>query len=345
MHLLVLGGTLFLGRHVVEAALARDHRVTLFNRGTRPVAWAGVEQLTGDRDGGLAVLDGRRFDAVVDTSGYVPRLVGASARRLVDAVGHYTFVSSASVYADLSASGIGEAARVRTIDDPTNEEIRTHYGALKALCERAVDDALPGRALHVRAGLIVGPFDASGRFAYWVRRVADGGEVLAPGDPKRVIQFVHARDLAEWIVTMAETRRTGVFNATGPERQCTMRDLLDVCRTASGSDARFTWVDDAFLVAHDVAPFTEMPLWLPPSDAGLLALDVSKAIAAGLRFRPLAETVRDTLDWLRSSMRVAAPPMLASGASTTAGLTDARERTLLDAWRRAGQHPSRDRTP
>lgn len=333
MHLLVLGGTLFLGRHVVEAALSAGHRVTLFNRGTRPLAWPGVEQLIGDRDGGLAALDGRRFDAVVDTSGYVPRLVGAAARRLADVVEHYTFISSASVYTDFSRPGLDERSPVRQIDDPTSEDIRAHYGALKALCERAVDEALPDRGLHVRAGLIVGPFDASGRFGYWVGRVAEGGDVLAPGDPERAIQMVHARDLADWIVAMAADRKTGTYNATGPAERCTMGELLDACRNVSASDARLTWVDDAFLVAQEVAPFTELPLWLPPSDAGLLALDASRAIDAGLWFRPLAQTVEETLTWLRAPRREDVPARLANGASTVAGLTVERERALLAAWR------------
>ena len=322
MHLLVLGGTRFLGRHVVDAALARGHRVTLFNRGTRAVAWPGVETLVGDRDGGLGVLDGRRFDAVVDTSGYVPRLVGESARRLADAVDHYTFVSSVSVYRDLERIGLDEDAAVRTVADPATEDVDAHYGALKAMCEAAVQRAMPGRTLSVRAGLLVGPFDESGRFDYWVRRVAAGGDVLAPGDPDRPIQLVDARDLADWIVAMAEARVAGVFNATGPAHRTTMGDLLDACRS-SADDARFTWVDDAFLVDAGVAPFTELPLWLPPSSNGLLRVDVSKAIEAGLRFRPLANTVRDTAQWLRAGP---APGRIA-------GLVPERERALLAAWR------------
>jgi 2'-hydroxyisoflavone reductase len=323
MHLLVLGGTLFLGRHVVESALARGHRVTLFNRGTHAVPWHEVERVIGDRDGGLGALDGRRFDAVVDTSGYVPRLVAASARKLAACVDQYTFVSSISVYRDLSLPGQDEEGEVLTVDDPSNEDFRTHYGALKALSERAVEAAMPGRALHVRPGLIVGPFDTSGRFDWWIRRMAVGGDVLAPGDPRRAIQLIDARDLAGWIVAMAESRRIGTFNATGPDRPLTMGDLLETCRSAAGGDARLTWVDDAFLVDQGVAPFTEMPLWLPPDSAGLLQVDVSKAIGAGLRFRPLADSVRDTAAWLR--IRETAP-------ATAVGLTAERERALLAAW-------------
>lgn len=330
MHLLVLGGTLFLGRHVVESALGRGHRVTLFNRGRNAVPWPEVEALVGDRDGGLGALDGRRFDAVVDTSGYVPRLVGASARKLADAVDHYTFVSSVSVYRDLSRPGQDETAEVLTIDDPSDEDFRAHYGALKALSERAVDVAMPGRALHVRPGLIVGPFDASGRFDWWIRRMNDGGDVLAPGDPRRAIQLIDARDLATWIVTMAETKRIGTFNATGPDRPLMMADLLETCRSVTASDARFTWVDDALLVDQGVAPFTGMPLWLPSSSAGLLQFDVAKAIAAGLRFRPLADSVRDTAAWLRT--REVVP-------QAAVGLSPERECALLAAWRAIDTEP------
>ena len=331
MRLLILGGTVYLGRHLVDAALARGHAVTLFNRGTRSAPWPDVEQLVGDRDGNLDALSGRTWDAVVDTSGYVPRLVGASAARLVDAVEHYTFVSSVSVYRDFSQKGIDEHAPLATIDDAANEDVATHYGALKALSEAAAETAMPGRCLHVRAGLIVGPFDETGRFAYWVRRVADGGEVLAPGAPDRQIQFVDVRDLAEWIVAMAERRHVGVHNVTGPAEPMTMADLLEACRSVSASDAHFTWVDDAFLVAHDVTPFSNMPLWLPPEVAGLLEVDVSKALAASLRCRPLAETIRDTAAWLMVSTSATAPTF-ASAIASRSGISRDRERALLAAW-------------
>ncbi len=332
MRILILGGTLFLGRHVVDACLARGHRVTLFNRGTRP-APSSVEQIRGDRDGGLDALKDGRWDAVIDPSGYVPRLVGASARMLADRVGHYTFVSSASVYADLSRPTIDEHETVATMPDAASEDVPSRYGALKALSERAAEAAMPGRVLHVRAGLIVGPFDVTGRFAYWVRRAADGGEILAPGAPDRPVQFVHARDLADWIVAMAEAGAAGVFNATGPATTLTMAQLLDACRVP-GRDVRCTWVDDDFLEAHDVAPFTEMPLWLPPEAAGLLKLDVSKALAAGLRFRPIVDTVADVAGALVSP--VEPPARLASGAPTRAGMVPERERALLAAWHAAG---------
>jgi len=333
MKLLVLGGTLFLGRHVVDAALARGHEVTLFNRGRRDVPWPEVETLQGDRDGGLDALEDRRWDAVVDTSGYVPRLVGASASKLARAVEHYTYISSVSVYPDTDAPGTDERAPVQTLVDPATEDVPANYGALKAASEHAAEAAMPGRVLHVRAGMIVGPFDATGRFAYWVRRLADGGEVLAPGDPDASVQLVHARDLADWVVSMGERRASGVFNVTGPERRLTMRDFLEACRDASGVDATFTWVDEDFLVANDVAAFADLPFWLTRAERGLLEVDVSKAFAQGLHCRPLVDTVRDTARWLAEERADGAvPARLASGVAVRAGIDRARERALLDAW-------------
>ena len=338
MKILILGGTIFLGRHIVEAALARGHEVTLFNRGTRPLPWSGVEQLVGDRDidvaGGLEALDGRRWDAVVDTCGYVPRLVGAAASKLADSVGHYTFISSVSVYRELSRKGIDEGGELATMADPANEDVMASYGALKALSEQAAEAAMPGRCLHVRAGLIVGPFDETGRFGYWLRRIAEGGEVLAPGRPDRQVQFIDVRDLAQWIVAMAEARRAGVYNATGPALPLTMQDVLEACRSASRSDARFTWVDDAFLIDHEAAPFTNMPLWLPAEANGLIEVDVSKAIGDGLRCRPLSTTIEDTKAWLDACVASlhAPAPTLGNAIASRAGIPHERERALLDEW-------------
>jgi 2'-hydroxyisoflavone reductase len=327
MRILILGGTVFLGRHLVEAALARGHHVTLFNRGTRTGLWPGTVEIRGDRDGGLGGLEDGRWDVAIDPSGFVPRLVGASARLLADRVEHYTFVSSVSVYDDFGASGIDERARVATMDDEKSEDVSTHYGALKALCERAAEEAMPGRVLHVRAGLIVGPFDATGRFRYWVTRVTAGGEVLAPGRPDREVQFIHARDLADWVVAMAEARKAGVYNVTGPASALTMGELLEACRATTERDTRFTWVDDAFLADHEVAAFTEMPLWVPADAQGLLRIDVRRAFADGLRIRPLADTIADVA---RAGIPAAATP--GGELPKQAGLTADRERALLDAW-------------
>ncbi|MBL8055402.1 MAG: NAD-dependent epimerase/dehydratase family protein [Anaerolineales bacterium] len=328
MKLLILGGTIFLGRQVAEAALARGHTVTLFNRGRRnPDLFPEVEKLRGDRDGGLDVLRGRRWDAVIDPSGYVPRLVRAAAELLAGAAEHYTFISSLSVYADNRQLGITESYPVGRLADESVEQITAEtYGPLKALCEQAAEAALPGRVLTVRAGLIVGPHDPTDRFTYWPARVARGGEVLAPGRPDYRVQFVDVRDLAGWIVRAVEARVTGVFNATGPEGVLTLGELLAASQAISGADTRLTWAAEPFLLEQKVVPWSELPLWIPDSDpdaAGFSAFDCGKALAAGLTFRPLAETVRDTLTW------AAARP---AEHAWRAGLPAEREAELLRLW-------------
>lgn len=323
LKLLILGGTLFVGRHLVEAALERGDEVTLFNRGhTGPGLFRNVEQLRGDRDAGdLAALRGRRWDAVVDTSARVPRWVRDSAGLLADHVEHYTFVSSGSVYAETSAPGTDESSPVHRLEDQSVEEITSAdvYGGLKVLCEEAAERAMRGRVLSVRAGLIVGPYDPTGRFTYWVHRIARGGEVLVPEPRDQTVQLIHARDLADWMLGLAERRETGVFNATGPEAPLAMESLLEAIREETGSDARLTWVDEGSLVQSGVQAWSDLPLWLAPEtnpeSASFLAVDVSKAIAAGLRFRPLARTIRDALEQAETSPK--------------AGLDPARERELL----------------
>jgi len=303
MRLLVLGGTVFLGRHLVDAALQRGHEVTLFNRGQHnPELFPEVEKLRGNRDGELSALEGRTWDAVIDTSGYVPRVVRQSARLLADSVGHYTFISSLSVYPDDVPPGTAEDGPLLTLEDETVEEITGEtYGPLKVLCERAVEDELPGRALIIRPGLIVGPYDPTDRFTYWPVRVARGGDILAPGRPERPVQFIDVRDLAEWNIRMVEAGGTGPFNANGPDHPLSMQEMLDACREAAGSDARIIWVSERFLRENGVEPWTEMPLWVPEADApGFFAFDWSKAVANGLTFRPVVDTSRDTLLWART---------------------------------------------
>ncbi|MDQ2717568.1 MAG: NAD-dependent epimerase/dehydratase family protein [Chloroflexota bacterium] len=330
MNLLILGGTKFLGLHLVETACARGHEVTLFNRGqSNPGLFSDVEQLRGDRDGDMTALEGRHWDAAIDTSGYVPRVVGASARLLANSVNHYTFISSISVYADFSTVGMDESAPVGTLQDETVEEFTGEmYGPLKALCEQAAEAAMPGRVLTVRPGLIVGPHDPSDRFTYWPHRVAQGGEVLAPGKPEQGTQFIDARDLAAWIVRMVEAGHTGTYQATGPGYKLPIQRVLEECRVVSSSDARFTWVQDAFLVEKEVGPYVEMPLWIPrgPEDAGFAAVNCARAIAAGLTFRPLADTVRDTLAWDATR---------APDTALKAGLTREKEAQLLREWHSA----------
>jgi 2'-hydroxyisoflavone reductase len=327
MKLLIIGGTRFLGRGLVDAALARGHDITLFNRGqSNPGLYPEIERIQGNRDGGLEVLKGRKWDAVIDTCGYVPRLVRDSARFLRDVITHYTFISTISVYPDLPQANMDETAPLGTIADETMEQITGEsYGPLKVLCEKVATEEMAGRALHVRAGLIVGPHDLSDRFTYWPCRIAQGGEVLAPGKPDNPTQFVDVRDIAEWTVKATEAHLTGPYNVTGPDYLLTMQQLFDGCRQLSGSDANFTWVDDEFLVSHEVVPYTELPLWIPGEEAiGFNTVNCQKAIKAGLTFRPLNDTVRDTLAW-------------ANGRSTDYqwrnGLKAERETVLLQEWR------------
>ncbi|AKQ69582.1 isoflavone reductase [Myxococcus hansupus] len=332
LRILILGGTAFLGPALVEYARSRGHTLTLFNRGkTNPGLFPDVEKLAGDRDPnkgeGLKALQGRTWDAVVDTSGYVPRIVRASAELLAPHVKHYTFVSSISVYQEMTKQGLDETAAVATVDDPTTEEVMKHYGALKALCEQAAEAAMPGRVLNVRPGLIVGPADSSDRFSYWPLRVAQGGEVLAPGDGADPLQFIDARDLAAWIIRSVERSVTGIYNATGPSQALLMRDFLEASKKALGSDARFTWVDTAFLTQHKVESWSDMPAWVPRDGemGGLGNLSIAKALAAGLTFRPLEETLRDTVAWFKTL-----PPE--RQAKLRAGLSAEREREVLAAW-------------
>ena len=322
MKLLVLGGTKFLGRATVEEALARGHELTLFNRGvTNPELFPEAEKLRGDREGDLGVLKGRSWDAVVDPSGYVPHVVRASAELLADAIEHYVFVSSISVYPQQSGRNTEESPVSEIGDWPVDELIdddgEGNYGPLKALCEAVAAEVFPDRHSNIRAGLLVGAHDPTGRFTYWPHRVARGGEVLAPGPPERNVQFVDVRDLASWMLDLAERRVAGTFNATHPGRSWS--ELLETARQVSGSDARLTWVPDEFLAGHEVGEWMELPLWLhDPEWVGIHMADVTRALEAGLSFRPLEETIRETLE-------LAQP-------TEEAGLSPEREAELLSAW-------------
>ncbi|UQA59424.1 SDR family oxidoreductase [Polyangium aurulentum] len=327
--ILILGGTGFLGPQLVEAARARGHTLTLFNRGkTRPELFPDIEKLQGDRDGDLKALAGRKWDAVVDTSGYVPRVVKMSAELLAPNVGHYVFVSSISVFADPVPIGADESAPVDTMADEKNENVKENYGALKALCEKAAEAAMPGRVTNVRPGLIVGPGDPTDRFTYWPVRVKKGGDVLAPGTGDDPVQFIDARDLAAWIILAIEQKHLGVYNATGPENKLVMREFLETCKRVSGSDARFVWVDYPFLVEQKVSPWTDMPVWATPTPdhAGFSQISSKKAIERGMRFRPLDETVKDTLAWYDTL------PEERRSKKMRAGLTPEREAEVLAAW-------------
>lgn len=327
MKLLIIGGTIFLGRHLVESALKGGHQVTLFNRGQHaPELFPRVEKIHSDRDGGLEALGNRQWEAVIDTCGYLPRLVRASTEYLADKVEHYTFISTISVYAEPLKPGTDENAPVGQLADATNENITGEtYGPLKALCEQAVQQALPTRSLIIRPGLIVGPYDPSDRFTYWPTRLARGGEVLAPSGSERQTQIIDVRDLAGWTLGMVERKATGTYNATGPEEPLTLGRLLDTCRQVSGSAASFTWVSDAFLQENGVISYTELPLWLPLEEAAWEMVSIHKALDAGLTFRPLEQTVRDTLEWDRTRP---------ADAPRRNGLVAEREANLLDGWRK-----------
>jgi 2'-hydroxyisoflavone reductase len=330
MKLLIIGGTRFVGRHLVEAALARGHTITLFNRGqSNPDLFPQVEQLHGDRTTDLAVLQDRSWDAVIDTCGYVPRIVSLSAQALVGHTDRYVFISTVSVYTDSvyaedNPNGMDENSPLATLKNESIEEVNGEtYGGLKVLCEKAVEAVYPDRALIIRPGLIVGPHDPTDRFTYWPWRVAQGGEVLAPGNPDQPVQIIDARDLAEWIVLMVEAKRTGIFNAVGPDYVLTTRRMLEACVAVCNPQARLTWVDEAFLLERKVEPWSELPVWVPEKESALETCSNARAIAAGLRFRSIEETIRDTLAWARTRP---------ADHAWRAGMKPEREAELLRAW-------------
>lgn len=325
MKILIIGGTRFMGYYAAEYALARGHEVTLFNRGkSAPDVFPAAEKIVGDRGQDIDLLRGRRWDGVIDTCGYVPRVVRKSASLLADSTNLYLFISSISVFSRFPADGADENGPLAVLADPSTEEITGEsYGGLKVLCEGVVEETFQGRAAIVRPGLIVGPRDATDRFRYWVRRIAQGGEVLAPATPDNPVQFIDARDLGEWVVRMVEAGTTGVFNATGPAQPITMGDVLDACKSASRSDASFTWVDETFLLERQVAPWSELPLWVPADDSGLHRSKIDKALAAGLTFRPVADTVSATATWMATNPELSAPQ---------GTLTPEKEAALLREW-------------
>ena len=321
MRLLLLGGPRFLGRAIADAALARGHELTFFNRGqTGAELYPEVERIVGDRTSDVSALAGRKWDAVIDTCGYLPAVVRASAETLADA-GMYCFVSSVSVYADQSVPPT-ESSAVATLGDlPADRVTDESYGALKALCEEEVRRVFDDRALVVRPGLIVGPHDPTGRFTYWPHRVASGGEVLAPGTPDDPLQFIDVRDLAEWTVEQTANALGGIFNVTGHTMQFTA--LLEECLRVSGSDARFTWVASDWLLAAGVEEWMGIPLWIasPGWDAAN-RVRIDRALDAGLGFRPLEDTVRGALEQAETT--------------EAAGLNPAREAALLAEWHGRG---------
>jgi 2'-hydroxyisoflavone reductase len=330
LKILILGGTAFLGPAIVEIARMRGHEITLFNRGrTNPHLFPDMEKIVGDRRESHDALRGRKWDVVIDTSGYYPRVVREAAAALEGNVGQYIFISTISVYADFSEPGLNEHSPVGVIDDETTEEITAEtYGPLKALCEQAAEKAMPGRACNIRPGLIVGPMDRSDRFTYWPVRIARGGEVLVPDTPDVVTQVIDVRDLAEYIVGCAEKHINGTFNTTSPAGELTMGEIFDACKAVSGSDAAFTWVSADWLAEKEVQAWTDLPVWVPleGAEAGHPYIDVSRALATGLVFRPIRETVRDTLSWWANE------PQERREGPMRSGLTAEREADLLAQW-------------
>ncbi len=337
MNILILGGTGFTGPFQVKYALSRGHKVTVFNRGkSHPGELPeGVEQLLGDRNGQLDALKNRKWDVVIDNPTSVPVWVRDAAQILKGNVDRYVFISTISVYADNTKPN-DETGALAKYDGPdamkeTRESIVASqfklYGPLKALSEQEAEKWFPKKTLIIRPGLIVGPNDQTDRFTYWPVRIERGGEVLAPGDPKDPVQFIDARDLAEWTIRMVEKGATGIYNATGPAKELGVGEMLDGIKTALKSDAKFTWADAKFLDAQKVEAWSDMPVWVPSQgeEGGLSRTSIKKALAEGVTFRPLDVTARDTLAWFKTQPAE-------RQAKLKAGLTPEREKEVLAEW-------------
>lgn len=339
LNILILGGTGFTGPEQVEYALARGHRITLFNRNrTRPDLFKGkVDQLIGDLAGDASALAGKKFDVVLDNPTTFPFWVRNAAQYLKGHVGHYIFISTISVYPDNSVPNADEDAPTTPMPvgvDPyttVREHAGQYYGALKTFAEQEVARHYGMAHTMVRPGLIVGPLDRSDRFTYWPARIDRGGDVLAPGTPDDPAQYIDSRDLAEFMVRLAENRVFGTFNATGPARPTTMAETLYGIKAVTTAGASFTWVPADFLASQEIRGWRHMPIWLPPqgATAGFLRRSISRALAQGLTFRPLAVTAKDTLDWHQTRSEAERKAM-ADGA--VAGISAQRESEVLTAW-------------
>jgi 2'-hydroxyisoflavone reductase len=339
LRILILGGTGFIGPFQVRYALDRGHRVTVFNRGiTHPGELpSDVEQLIGDRNGQLDALKGRQWDVVIDNPTTLPKWVRDVAQILKGNVDRYVFISTLSVYAEQSWAGMDESGPLAKYDGPdpmkwTVEALRNStqalYAPLKVLSEKETQKWFPGKSLIIRPGLIVGPGDESDRFTYWPVRVAGGGEVLAPGDPKKdYVQFIDARDLAEWTIRMVEQRDTGIYNAVGFKEKLLMSQLLDEIKTVTKSAAQLTWVNVDFLLEQKIHPWYDMPVWVASKgpEGGFSNLSNKKAVAKGITFRPVGDTALATLEWFRKQ-----PAQ--RQANLRSGVTAARESQILAAW-------------
>jgi 2'-hydroxyisoflavone reductase len=325
LRLLILGGTRFLGRHLVELGVSRGHEMTLFNRGrTEPDLFPDLTLLQGDRAGDLAALETGSWDSVIDTSGYTPSSVRASAKVLSGRVRHYTFISTLSVYKEPLERGLDESAPLHPPPKGNADTVEPEtYGPLKAAAEAALTDTFDGTSLILRPGLIVGPHDPTDRFTYWPSRLARGGEVLAPGNPDRRVQFIDVRDLASWCLDLSETGTAGVFNVSGPKRPLSMKAMLDSVLKAVDGQADLTWIDENYLLDAGVQPWSGIPLWLPESVNAILEVSIKAALDNGLKLRSIKRTAADTLAWDRSR---------SSSIVNAGGLNPARELALLEAW-------------
>jgi 2'-hydroxyisoflavone reductase len=337
LRILILGGTGFTGPFQVKYALSRGHKVTVFNRGkTHPGELPKeAEQLIGDRNAKLDALKGRTWDVCIDIPTSLPVWVRDAAQILKGNVDRYVFISTISVYSDTSKPGMDETGPLAKYEGAdamkeTQQTLRANlalYGPLKALSEAEAEKWFPGRALIIRPGLIVGPGDESDRFTYWPVRVARGGEVLAPGNPSDPVQFIDARDLAEWTIRLVEQGATGIFNATGPKSKLSIGDMLNGIESATKSNAQFTWVDAEFLAAQKVRPWSDMPVWVPAKgdEIGFAMISIKKALDKGLTFRPIGDTTQATLEWFRKQPAD-------RQAKLRAGITPEREAEVLKAW-------------
>jgi 2'-hydroxyisoflavone reductase len=338
MRILILGGTGFTGPFQVRYALARGHKVTVFNRGqSHPGELPkDAEQLIGDRNGKLDALKGKTWDVVIDNPTTLPIWIRNTAQILKGNVDRYVFVSTTSVYSDNTIHGMDESGPLAEYQggDPFKETIETMrasstplYAPLKVVSEKETRKWFPGKALVIRPGLIVGPGDETDRFTYWPVRVARGGEVLAPGSPKDTVQFIDARDLAEWTIRMVEQGATGTFNALGPASKLTLGTMLDEIKAATSSDARFTWIDVDFLLAQRVSPWSDMPVWVAPHgpQTGFTQLSNKRAVGKGLTFRSVGETAQGTLQWFRTLPAE-------RQAALRSGISAEREEEVLKAW-------------
>lgn len=345
LKILFLGGTGFLGPHQVECAMKRGHTVTLFNRGkSHPSLFPTAEKILGDRKTNdyesikKLVKEGRKWDAVIDNSAYVPRQVREATAAIGGAADHYIFISTISVYGDGLKPGDDENGPLAKTEDTEKLTMET-YGALKALCEAEAEKAMPGKVANIRPTLIVGPGDDTDRFNYWPVRLDRGGDVLAPGDGEDPVQIIDARDLGEWCIHVAENKICGVYNAAGPEKTLTMKAMLDGCAAGIGSKANIIWADAKFLEENKVSPWQDMPVWLPRGtpDAAASSVSIARALKAGLKFRPVSVTAKETLAWCKTRP-VESQPADPSKRRPKPGIAPEREAELLKMLREKKDH-------